>query len=148
MILGTAIICIALGYLISLWAAIPIGIVILSVWLFLNFRAGTSGLVRPVANGYYFYRRKGFSHEESIAREIGNRYRFLGAGKDVQLASLLDEQLDSNQSELDQVKEFVFLLFCVEHGFDPTADVRDRIWDTIDRVCNKYATREGLVPAQ
>ncbi len=85
----------------------------LSAWLFLNLRAGTSGLVRTVANGYYYYRRKGFSHEESIAREIADRYRFLGAGKDVQLASLLDERLDSSQPELDQVKDFVFLLFSV-----------------------------------
>lgn len=148
MILATAIFCVVLSFWISLWAAIPIGIVMLSAWLFLSLRAGTSGLVRTVADGYYFYRRKGFSHQESIAREIADRYRFLGAGKDVQLALLLDERLDSNQLELDQVKEFVFLLFCVEHAFHPTADVRDRIWNTIDRMCNKCAAREGLIPAE
>ena len=64
---------------------------ILSVWLFLNFRAGTFGLVRTVANGYYFYRRKGCSHQESIAREIGDRYRFLSAGKDVVTYAAGDE---------------------------------------------------------
>ena len=144
MIIVTIIICSILSYWISIWAIFPIGFAILGAWMLLNIRAGTSGLIDTVAYGYYFYRRKGFSHEESIAKETVDRYRFLGAGRDTSLAQLLDARLDSTQPEFEQVKEFIFLLFCVEHGFDPITDVRDRIWDKIEMACNKYATRAGI----
>lgn len=144
MIIVTIIICSILSYWISIWAIVPIGFIILTAWLLLNIRAGTSGLIDTVAYGYYFYRSKELSHEEAIAKETVDRYRFLGAGRDTNLALLLDERLDSTQPEFEQVKEFIFLLFCVEHGFDPTTDVRDRIWDNIEMACNKYAARTGI----
>jgi len=128
--------------LLGIFFAGILSVIVFTVIFLFNRYSSTTGLIKSNMRIYFYYRKLGFSHDESLSQVIQTR-------RGVNPEDILKLMGETNisltvETEKEALKNLVYLIFCLENGIPPTEAWKENMYKKMSLIYDSFSRKYGV----